>query len=244
MYTDPSRASTIRRVSDSTSAEPGASAAELGAGDVAGMPPRLALVGLAAGGGEGLESTAFEGAPGRLLDALLASAHLRRGDVLCDGVLDSPRPGNRDPRPDELAAGVAALGERLAAAGADVVCALGRGTDAALRGEADVAGPDSWPRPPQQIVLGGRAMHLVALEHPAAALYTPSLLPELERQMGLVPGLLASPLQQPSPEVVAGHSEGFSVIDDAMDDAPGAPAAPAGGQSDTDAADDEQPTLF
>ena len=44
----------------------------------------------------------------------------------------------------------------------------------------------------QEVALGGRVVKLYPLYHPAAALYTPSMLAVLERDIARLPALLAS----------------------------------------------------
>ncbi len=45
---------------------------------------------------------------------------------------------------------------------------------------------------PQEVTLGGRAVVLYPLFHPAAALYTPSMLEMLERDVARLPALLGA----------------------------------------------------
>ncbi|MDP2111891.1 MAG: uracil-DNA glycosylase [Thiobacillus sp.] len=63
------------------------------------------IVGEAPGAEEDAQGEPFVGPAGKLLDAMLASIGLARGDnVYLTNVLKSHPPGNRDPEPDEVAA--------------------------------------------------------------------------------------------------------------------------------------------
>jgi DNA polymerase len=63
------------------------------------------IVGEAPGADEDAQGEPFVGQAGKLLDAMLAAAGLKRGDnVYITNVLKSRPPGNRNPEPDEVAA--------------------------------------------------------------------------------------------------------------------------------------------
>ena len=63
------------------------------------------VIGEAPGADEDAQGEPFVGQAGRLLDAMLASIGLKRGDnVYITNVLKSRPPGNRNPEPDEVAA--------------------------------------------------------------------------------------------------------------------------------------------
>ncbi len=62
------------------------------------------FVGEGPGRNEDLEGIPFVGAAGQLLNRLLAEIGLERSDVYIANVVKCRPPGNRDPRPDEIAA--------------------------------------------------------------------------------------------------------------------------------------------
>ena len=63
------------------------------------------VIGEAPGADEDAQGEPFVGQAGKLLDAMLASIGLKRGDnVYITNVLKSRPPGNRNPEPDEVAA--------------------------------------------------------------------------------------------------------------------------------------------
>ena len=63
----------------------------------------VVLVGEAPGAQEDRQGRPFVGSAGRLLDQLLASIGLSRDEVFITNVLKARPPGNRDPKPDEVA---------------------------------------------------------------------------------------------------------------------------------------------
>jgi DNA polymerase len=129
-------------------------------------PPgaRLALVGEAPGATEDREGRPFVGKAGQLLDALLAEVGLSRDTVAVLNTLKCRPPGNRAPKPAELANCRPWLTRQLDLIGPEVVVALGltstawflgRGKSlASLRGQAHE--------------VGGRKV--VATYHPSAAI--------------------------------------------------------------------------
>lgn len=86
---------------------------------------RLAVVGEAPGVDEDLSGRPFVGRAGRLLDELLAEAGLDRSGIAVLNVLQCRPPGNRTPKPDEVARCRGWLTRKLDLVGAEVVVALG-----------------------------------------------------------------------------------------------------------------------
>jgi uracil-DNA glycosylase len=138
-------------------------------------PPdaRLLCLGEAPGAKEDRTGLPFQGAAGRHLDAVLAAAGLPRGDVFVTSVCKCRPPGNRDPKPSEVAACAGYLDRQLALLRPRVVLAMGlvaaRRLGAASAGErlADVRARDlADPDLP---------FALVVTYHPAAAMRFPRL---------------------------------------------------------------------
>jgi DNA polymerase len=84
------------------------------------------LVGEAPGATEDALGRPFVGHAGRLLDELLAEAGVAREHVYITNVLKARPPGNRDPRPGEVAHHLAWLDAELALVQPRVVVPLGR----------------------------------------------------------------------------------------------------------------------
>ena len=86
----------------------------------------VAFVGEAPGGQEDKQGRPFVGSAGRVLDQLLASVGLDRGDVFITNVLKARPPGNRDPKPDEVFHSWPWLKQQLEVIRPRVVVPLGR----------------------------------------------------------------------------------------------------------------------
>jgi uracil-DNA glycosylase len=156
----------------------------VGAGD---PDADLMFVGEAPGAKEDLEGVPFVGQAGRLLDGLLAGIGLARADVFIANVLKCRPPGNRDPRPDEIDACRGYLEEQVALVQPRVVCALGNFATKLLSGNPQ--GISQVHGQAQSVAFGGHETLLYPVFHPAAALYTRSMLATLEEDFARLPGL-------------------------------------------------------
>lgn len=235
-YTPRGDGSTIRRVTQRTSDEPGAELDDSGAltGDSAALRaeltapqrreqlagvfraarectacPQLAgsrtqvvfgggnadadlmLIGEAPGAREDELGTPFVGAAGRLLDELLASVGVTRADVFITKVLKCRPPGNRDPAPTELARCRTYLDDQIALVRPRVIATLGSVATKALRPGTESIG--ELHGRVEVLELDGLTAQLVPLYHPAAALYTRSLLDTLRDDVARLAELLARP---------------------------------------------------
>lgn len=198
LYTCKAARSTLCPVTQRTPPQPGAAAVQSGAPTpVTAAVAAVAFVGDVAARAAGTEGAAFAGPAGKVVDDLIAAAGLRRDEVLLTGLLPAPLPGNRDASPGELAAGLAALTAVLTAAQVRVVCTLGNGATRAVRRNG--APVSALHGRPELAELGGRAVHLLPLHHPASALYTPGVLETMHRDVAAIAGLLATPLPEPEP---------------------------------------------
>lgn len=143
----------------------------------------VVLVGEAPGAQEDKQGRPFVGPAGRLLDALLDSIGLARDQVFVTNVLKARPPGNRDPRPEEVAHSWPWLAAQLEALAPQVIVPLGRhALDAFAPGHkiSQVHG--------QVIEHNGR--RLFPLYHPAAAFRVKPLRETLYTDIGRLPGLL------------------------------------------------------
>jgi uracil-DNA glycosylase len=129
------------------------------------------VIGEAPGAEEDRRGEPFVGAAGQLLDAMLRAIGLdRRSNVYIANVLKSRPPGNRDPRPEEVAACLPYLERQIALLKPRIMLAVGRiaaqnllATDAPLgrlRGRVHYFGERNTP--------------LVVTYHPAYLLRTPA----------------------------------------------------------------------
>jgi uracil-DNA glycosylase len=166
-----------------------------GAGDA---DADLMFVGEAPGANEDRMGLPFVGQAGKLLDRLLEEIGLERGQVFVANVLKCRPPGNRDPQPGEIEACQEYLMRQVQLIEPKVVCTLGNFSTKLLRG--DTTGITRLHGRAEVRTLGERAVRLYPLYHPAAALYTPSMLETLRADFAGIPALLAEPApDQPEP---------------------------------------------
>jgi DNA polymerase len=166
-----------------------------GAGDA---DAELMFVGEAPGASEDRMGLPFVGQAGKLLDKLLGEIGMERRQVWICNVLKCRPPDNRDPNPNEIAACQDYLHRQLELIEPTMVCTLGNFATKLLRG--DTTGITRLHGREEIRVIGPRAVRLYPLYHPAAALYTPSMLELLRADFHRIPGLLAQgPPPQPEP---------------------------------------------
>ena len=85
----------------------------------------IVFVGEAPGGDEDIQGRPFVGRAGQLLTRIITAMGLTRGDVYICNILKCRPPGNRNPRPEEIAACEPFLIKQLEAINPRVICALG-----------------------------------------------------------------------------------------------------------------------
>jgi uracil-DNA glycosylase len=163
----------------------------------------LALVGESPGFHEDREGTPFAGRARELLRRLLGEVGLSLDEIYLATVLKCRPPGNRDPLPEETVSCEPYLYRQLELVRPRVVASLGSFATALLSGRA--MGITRVHGQEQEVTLGGRVVTLYPLYHPAAALYTPSMLAVLERDIARLPALLASDIT-PSEQALAAAS--------------------------------------
>ena len=132
--------------------------------------------------------------------------------VTAGGVVHNCRPpGNRDPLPEEIAACEPHLFRQIELIEPKLVATLGNFATKLLSGKP--AGITRVHGYEQEVTLGTRKVSLYPLYHPAAALYTPSMLKVLEEDFARIPTLLdrvveapaavePDPAREPEPEAV------------------------------------------
>ncbi|HEY7255307.1 MAG TPA: uracil-DNA glycosylase [Solirubrobacterales bacterium] len=162
--------------------------AVFGAGDA---DAELMFVGEAPGAEEDRQGLPFVGRAGQLLNELLEGIGMTREDVFIANVLKSRPPGNRDPQPEEVEACRPYLFEQVRLIEPKVVCTLGNFATKLLSGNP--AGITRVRGTPQVHSLGGRAVFLLPLFHPAAGLRTPAVKETLRGDFETLPALLAGP---------------------------------------------------
>lgn len=155
----------------------------------------LMFVGEAPGANEDRLGLPFVGQAGKLLDRLLSEIGLARDEVFIQNVLNCRPPGNRDPLPAEIENCQEWLFAKIRLVEPRVICTLGNFATKLLRGEP--VGITRLHGRAETREIGGRAVRLYPLFHPAAALYTPSNVEVLREDFARIPALLA---MEPPPQ--------------------------------------------
>jgi uracil-DNA glycosylase family 4 len=161
----------------------------------------LMFVGEAPGANEDRMGLPFVGQAGKLLDQLLGEIGLQREEVFIANVLKCRPPGNRDPLPGEIEQCSPYLLRQLELIQPNVVCTLGNFATKLLRD--DPTGITRLHGQAEIRLFGGRAVRLYPLYHPAAALYTRSMLDVLREDFARLPDLIALP-PPPQPDQTPG----------------------------------------
>jgi uracil-DNA glycosylase family 4 len=169
----------------------------------------LMFIGEAPGASEDEQGVPFVGRAGKLLEKLLEEIGLTRAEVFIANTLKCRPPGNRDPLPVEIENCQEYLHRQVELIQPRVICTLGNFSTKLLRG--DPTGITRLHGQPEVLTLGHRAVRLYPIYHPAAALYTPSMLETLREDFMRLPGLLAqgAPEQPALPDVpeLAGEAD-------------------------------------
>jgi DNA polymerase len=165
-----------------------------GAGDPS---AELMFVGEAPGFHEDQQGVPFVGQAGKLLESLLNGIGLTRADVYIANVLKCRPPGNRDPQPEEIEACESHLFHQIELIRPTLVATLGNFATKLLSGKP--TGITRVHGVPQQVTLGGNEVTLYPLYHPAAALYTRSMLSVLEEDFRRIPQLLGTAVAPVAP---------------------------------------------
>jgi len=148
----------------------------------------LMIVGEAPGYHEDQGGLPFAGQAGELLAQLLAGIGLTPDSVYFANVLKCRPPQNRDPLEAEIAACEPHLFRQIELVRPHVVATLGNFATKLLSGRS--LGITRVHGQEQEVTLASTTVLLYPLYHPAAALYTPSMLKALEDDFARLPALL------------------------------------------------------
>ncbi len=148
----------------------------------------LMIVGEAPGYHEDQGGLPFAGQAGELLAQLLAGIGLTPDSVYLANVLKCRPPQNRDPLEAEIAACEPHLFRQIELVRPHVVATLGNFATKLLSGRS--LGITRVHGQEQEVTLASTTVLLYPLYHPAAALYTPSMLKALEDDFARLPALL------------------------------------------------------
>jgi DNA polymerase len=170
----------------------------LGSGD---PNAELMFVGEAPGYHEDRLGIPFVGQAGKLLDKLLAGIGLTREEVFVANVLKCRPPGNRDPLAAEIEECEGHLFRQVGIIQPKLICTLGNFATKLISGRPDGISRVHGHELP--IEIGGHSLLLYPLFHPAAALYTPSMLATLEVDFARIPELTGRTVSIPAPGATA-----------------------------------------
>jgi uracil-DNA glycosylase len=149
----------------------------------------LMFVGEAPGATEDKLGLPFVGQAGKLLEQLLNEIGIARADVFIANVLKCRPPGNRDPEPGEIENCRPYLRRQVELIEPRVICTLGNFATKLLRD--DPAGITRIHGRAEVRLIGSRPVRIFPIFHPAAALYTRSMLDTLREDFSRLPALLA-----------------------------------------------------
>jgi len=155
----------------------------------------IMVIGEAPGKSEDQQGRPFVGAAGKLLDELIISIGLKREDVFIANVLKARPPGNRDPKPDEVAHSWPWLKAQVEIIQPKLMVLLGRHA-------MDRFVPDCKISQDHGRAKRYRGQVYLPVYHPAAALYHGSLKQTLFDDFAGIPGLLKKIEALPAPERV------------------------------------------
>jgi len=144
---------------------------------------KIAFVGEAPGYNEDRQGRPFVGRAGELLDELLRSIGLSRGEVWIGNIIKCRPPDNRDPMVDEVRACKPYLEEQLRAIKPKLVVPLGRVAAAQFLKEARISKARGTPKRVGNFIV-------YPVFHPAAALRSVSVLRILKEDFLRIPEIL------------------------------------------------------
>lgn len=146
----------------------------------------VVFIGEAPGAKEDQQGRPFVGAAGKFLDEMLASISLDRGDVYITNIVKYRPPGNRDPKPEEIAAFKPYLEQQLEIIRPKLIVFLGRHSMNVFLPELKISQAHG-----KALRKNGRVY--MPLYHPAAALYNGSMRQQLLDDFANIPQVLSKP---------------------------------------------------
>jgi DNA polymerase len=149
------------------------------------------FIGEAPGYYEDLQGKPFVGAAGKLLTKLLKSVDLSREQVYIANVIKCRPPNNRDPLSEEIDICKKYLYAQIDFINPQIICPLGNfATKLILQKNVGITSVRG-----KLFRVGGRLV--LPIYHPAAALYTPSYLPSLEKDFVTMKKVLDKQIELP-----------------------------------------------
>jgi DNA polymerase len=143
--------------------------------------------------------------------------------VFVANVLKCRPPGNRDPLAAEIEACEGHLFRQVQIIRPRMICTLGNFATKLISGRPDGIGRVHGHELAMEI--GGHPVLLYPLYHPAAALYTPSMLATLEADFARIPALIGSEVPAPVPVPADPEPDRAAATDDPARPVPATAAA-------------------
>jgi DNA polymerase len=152
---------------------------------------QVMFVGEGPGFHEDKQGEPFVGAAGKLLNELLQSAGLSRGEIYIANVVKCRPPNNRDPEPDEVETCKPFLFQQIDIIKPKLLCTLGRwSTETILERKVSITKIRGQ-------VIRHKNLVVFPLLHPAAALHQGNLLPSLREDFGKLKAYLDQVNREP-----------------------------------------------
>ncbi len=141
---------------------------------------KIMFVGEAPGENEAKTGRPFCGRAGKVLDFLLQSINIKRGDVYITNIVKDRPPKNRDPLPEEIEAYAPFLDRQIEIINPKVIATLGRFSMEYVMRRYGLGKEIAPISALHGRILEAHAFKLIPLYHPAAAIYNQHLLPILK----------------------------------------------------------------
>jgi uracil-DNA glycosylase family 4 len=149
---------------------------------------KVMLVGEAPGKHEDLEGRPFVGYSGRILDAALSKAGIKRSEVFITNVVKCRPPNNRRPQRNELIACMGHLERQISLVSPKIICILGSTAYRSLLGGKSIVADRG-----KIVEKEGKRFFLTV--HPASTIYNRSLRSALEKDLSILAREIREPKQ-------------------------------------------------
>jgi uracil-DNA glycosylase family 4 len=149
---------------------------------------KVMLVGEAPGKHEDLEGRPFVGYSGRILDAALSKAGIKRSEVFITNVVKCRPPDNRRPQRNELISCMGHLERQISLVSPKIICILGSTAYRSLLGGKSIVADRG-----KIVEKEGKRFFLTV--HPASTIYNRSLRSALEKDLSILAREIRKPKQ-------------------------------------------------
>jgi uracil-DNA glycosylase len=146
---------------------------------------KIIFLGEAPGKNEDEKGLPFIGAAGKILDQLLESINLERGDIFISSVIHYRPPKNRPPKPDEIKAFSRYVDQIIEIINPKIIATLGNFSLKKFLPNTKISEVHGKA---QKITVNGKETILIPLYHPAAVLYKRDLKKTLEEDFKTIRG--------------------------------------------------------